>query len=1291
MEALQTYQSNSFAARWPFLKLRSIPALLLSLFALITLSACDNGFHLPAATPDFSISVSPTTIALVANGSTQTISVTAIASNGFQQSVDASITGLPEGVTVQPASFTLAPGVAKNITFSASTTAASGTASVTFTANAGSISHSTTVAATISSATQPPSPDFALSVSPSSLSLTAGQSGSQVSVLATALNSFTGSVNVALSGLPAGVTASPSSLTLTPGAAQSITLTAASTAAASSTKITFTGTSGALTHSATITANISEPPPAPDFSLSASPTSLKLTAGQSGSQISVLANALNAFTGSVNVSISGLPSGVTASPSSLTLIPGTAQSITFTAASTATAGTATITFTGTSGALTHSTTVSLTVAAAPPAPDFSLSASPASLNLTAGQTGSSISVLATALNSFTGSVTVSFSGLPAGVTASPSSLTLTPGAAQNITFTAASTAAAGTAQIVLIGTSGTLTHTTALSLNVASAATPDFSFSLSPTSLSLTAGQSGSTIKLSATALNSFTGSIAVSVAGAPTGVTVTPAISTLTPGTPQSVTIAAGSTTTPGTYQLVFTATSGSLAHAATLNLTVAAAPNFAFSASPTSLSLAPGQTGTAIQFSSTAQNGFSSPVTVTFSGLPSGVTASPSSLTLTPGTPQSVTFTASSSATPGSSTITVTATSETLTHSTTLSLTVAPAPDFSLSASPTSLTITAGQSGSKVQLTASALNSFTGNVAVSITGLPSGVTASPSTLTLTPGVAQSTTLAAAGTAPASTATITFTGTSGTLRHSATVALTVVPVSTTSSGIDVTTYHYDNSRDGLNSQETTLTLANVNSTQFGEINFLSVDGRVDGEPLYLSQINAGGHTRNVLYVVTENDSVYAFDADIGAQIWQTSVIGANETTSDDRNCGQISPQIGITSTPVIDRNQGAHGTIFVVGMTKDSSGNYHHRIHALDLTTGAEIAGSPTEITASYPGIGDGSSNGYVVFAPSQYAERASLLLLNGTVYTTWTSHCDDPPYTGWIIGYSESTLQQTKLLNITPNGAEGSIWMSGGGPAADSSGNIYFLDANGTFDTTLNSNGFPSQGDYGNGILKISTSGSLAVTDYFEPYNTINESVNDTDFGSGGEILLPDQTDASGNTRHLIVGAGKDANIYVADRDNMGKFVNGANSNTYLYQFANGILATGVFSTPAFFNGTLYYGAAGDVLRAIPMTNARLASQSSSNSANTFAYPGATPSVSANGTQNGIVWALESGGNAAAVLHAFDASNLAHELYNSNQAADGRDSFGNGNKYITPMIVNGKVYVGTPTGVAVFGLLNP
>ena len=504
--------------------------------------------------------------------------------------------------------------------------------------------------------------------------------------------------------------------------------------------------------------------------------------------------------------------------------------------------------------------------------------------------------------------------------------------------------------------------------------------------------------------------------------------------------------------------------------------------------------------------------------------------------------------------------------------------------------------------------------------------------------------------------------------------------------GTNVTTYHNDTARSGQNLTETTLTTSNVNSSSFGKLFVISVDGKVDAQPLYLTQLtmpNQGTH--NVLYVATEHGSVYGFDADSGTLLWQVSILAAGETTSDDHGCGQITPEIGVTSTPVIDPKAGPHGTIYVVAMSKDGSGNYHQRLHALDVTNGAEEFGGPHNIQASFPGTGDNSSGGNVVFDPAQYAERAGLLLLNGVVYTGWTSHCDARPYTGWIMGFDESTLAQVSVLNLTPNGNEGSVWMSGAGLAADTSGNIFLLDANGTFDSALDANGFPNQGDFGNAFLRISTSNQkLAVADYFEMFNQGAENGSDEDLGSGGALLLPDLTDGSGQTRHLAVGAGKDSNIYVVDRDAMGKF-NPSKNN--IYQEIQSALSGSVFSMPAYFNNAVYYGAVGDNIKAFAISNAQLAGAPASQTGNAFGYPGATPSISANGTNNAILWAAENAGSA--VLHAYDATNLSRELYNSNQASGGRDRFGAGNKFITPMITNGKIYVGTTNGVGVFGLL--
>lgn len=522
---------------------------------------------------------------------------------------------------------------------------------------------------------------------------------------------------------------------------------------------------------------------------------------------------------------------------------------------------------------------------------------------------------------------------------------------------------------------------------------------------------------------------------------------------------------------------------------------------------------------------------------------------------------------------------------------------------------------------------------------------------------------------------------------QTSTMATLTVNAATVST-IDVVTYHYDNLRTGQNLSETTLTPANVNSTKFGKLGAFSVDGRVDAQPLYLSAVaipTVG--TKNVLYVATEHGSVYAFDADsvngnTSAFLWKAAVLGSGETSSDDRGCGQVTPEIGVTATPVIDRTRGAHGAIYVVAMSKDANGNYFHRLHALDLTTGAELFGGPTLVQATYPGTGDNSSNGNVVFDAKQYKERPGLLQIGGTIYTTWSSHCDAGPYTSWVMSYDANTLSQTSVLNLVPNGSEGGIWMAGTAPGADASGNIYFMVGNGDFGTTLNASGFPANANCGQCYVRLSSSAPMKLLDYFTPSNTVSESNADTDFGSGGPLLLPDLLDANGTTRHLAVGSGKDAIIYVVDRDNMGKF----NSTTdHIYQQISGQIG-GVWSKPSYFNNTVYYGAVGDHLKSFPIANAKLSVTPATQSSNTFAYPGTTPSISANGASNGIVWAVENG--STGVLHAYNATNLTSELYNSNQAANNRDHFID-NKFVTPMVANGKVYIGTPNSVVVFGLL--
>jgi outer membrane protein assembly factor BamB len=519
----------------------------------------------------------------------------------------------------------------------------------------------------------------------------------------------------------------------------------------------------------------------------------------------------------------------------------------------------------------------------------------------------------------------------------------------------------------------------------------------------------------------------------------------------------------------------------------------------------------------------------------------------------------------------------------------------------------------------------------------------------------------------------------------------------------DVTTYHNDNQRTGANRSERTLTLANVAPNTFGLLRRLPVDGVVDAQPLVLQAYPMGdGAEHDVVFVATENASVYAFDTSSGKELWRRSLLPAGETASDARDCAQVAPTIGVTATPVIDRGA---GSLFVVAMSKTAStGAYHQRLHALSLATGAESAQSAVDIAASVPGGGPGAVEGRIVFIPGQYKERSALLLAGGVIYTSWASHCDIQPYTGWIIAYDERGLRQTAVFNTEPNGSvrgnsgEASFWNSNSGPAADTDGNIYAMTANGYFDAALSPLGFPSGGDYGNSILKLGAPAgyAMAVLDYFTLYNANAESAADIDLGSGGLMLLPEQTDASGATRHLAVGAGKDKNIYVVDRDHLGKFNSTSNHNAYQILadvFPHSRCGAGVYGAPVYFNGMVYFGPNGDVIQGFRLVDARLPATATTAAAATTrsCYPGAPMSISADGTRNGILWAVKNG-SPQGILYAFDANTLNSPLYDSSLAG-ARDQFGPGSKFTPPTVANGLVFVATQaadgrSAVAVFGL---
>jgi len=524
-----------------------------------------------------------------------------------------------------------------------------------------------------------------------------------------------------------------------------------------------------------------------------------------------------------------------------------------------------------------------------------------------------------------------------------------------------------------------------------------------------------------------------------------------------------------------------------------------------------------------------------------------------------------------------------------------------------------------------------------------------------------------------------------------------------TAAQVNVLTYHNNNSRTGDNLNETNLTPANVNSTTFGKLFTYTVDGYVFAQPLYVSGLNIPGKgIHNVLFIATEHNGVYALDADNsgapGGILWYTNLGPSAATPNADfgtrYNGGQyldIVPEVGITGTPVIDL---ASGTMYLDSFTHQGA-SYFHRIHALNITNGTEQSFGPILVSASVPGTGVGSAGGVVSFVHKQQIQRSGLVLAGGKLFVAYSGYADTDPYHGWVLGYDASNLQ--RLTNFTfcttPNGTvaqygsnagEGGIWMGGGAIAVDANTNLFFQTGNGVFTATNGAGGT----EYGDSFMKLSTSNSLAVTDYFTPYNQATLAAGDTDLGSGALILLPDQP---GPNPHLLVGAGKEGKIYLINRDQMttdNTHYNATGSSDAVVQNVAGQLGSGVFDTPAYFNGRIYYASNGRQMKSFTLNNGLLSTTPSSTSARTFAFPGATPVVSANGANNGIVWGLAFA--SPAVLVAYNANSLTAELYNTTQAAGSRDTLASGVKFASPIVANGKVYVGGQHAVTVLGLLS-
>jgi hypothetical protein len=561
----------------------------------------------------------------------------------------------------------------------------------------------------------------------------------------------------------------------------------------------------------------------------------------------------------------------------------------------------------------------------------------------------------------------------------------------------------------------------------------------------------------------------------------------------------------------------------------------------------------------------------------------------------------------------------------------------------------------------------------------------------------------------------------------SATISVTALP--------GVLTYHNDLQRDGSNPQEYALTPSSVTTATFGKLFSCAVDGAVYGQPLWVPGLTIAGGIHNVIFVATQHDSVFAFDADANPCVtyWQVNLLDtlhggtANETTvawNDVGECyGDIYPEVGVTGTPVINLKT---DTIYLVsasesnptspGNCSGSTAEFFHRLHALDLATGSEKFNAPVTIAATVPGTGDGSVNGMVSFQSQFEHQRSGLAFAYGKVYLGFAAHEDATPYHGWLLGYQVSNVQkQVAVFNTTPNGlngADGGIWAGGGAPAIDSGGDVYISTGNGVFDEAPP----PPDNDYGDSLIRLheiagsTPNGSnLSVAGWFTPYDQLHLAQTDSDLGAGASVLLPTQTSGAGPT-NLLAQTGKEGVVYLVDRDDMGGY-NPAN-NGQIWQSFSGP-SYGVWGTPAFWQDSLYTGGQGDFLKQFTFdsSNEYFNTPAASQSAEVYNYPGTTPSVSSQWKSNGIVWAIDSSlyGYASpnagvncytvpvpaacsgpAVLHAYNAANLSQEYWNSTQAAGGRDQAGNAVKFVPPTIANGKVYVGTRTEVDVYGLLN-
>ncbi len=498
--------------------------------------------------------------------------------------------------------------------------------------------------------------------------------------------------------------------------------------------------------------------------------------------------------------------------------------------------------------------------------------------------------------------------------------------------------------------------------------------------------------------------------------------------------------------------------------------------------------------------------------------------------------------------------------------------------------------------------------------------------------------------------------------------------------GVNVLTQHNDNLRTGANLSEFVLTTSNVNTGQFGKLFSRGVDGQMYAQPLYVQGLTISNKTRNVVYVCTEHNSVYAFDADDPAAsnaLWQAN-FGPSVPSADVNNCGDLTPEIGVTATPVIDL---AGGIIYVAAKSKVST-NYFHKLHALDLLTGQEKFGGPVVVQGFVLGSGAGSIGGTNTFDALHHHNRPGLLLLSNVVYLAYASHCDWTPYHGWLFGYNATNLQRTCIFNATPDGSDGGIWHCGMGAAADENGDIYVTTGNGTFDKNTGGR------DFGDTFLKLTPSnGTVNVTSWFTPHDQATLSAQDLDLGSGGPVLMP--------STNLFVGLGKTGKMYVLKRDNLGGFVNFTSDTNIVQEFNATTNTNCIGQNPVYWNGPtnqfLFMWCGSAVVKAYKFTGANFQTTPLATGTVSQGNRCGGTSLSANGNLqgSGVVWGTHDG--SGGTVRAYEAVNVAHELWNSQQNA-ARDALGNYVKFCAPTIANGKVYVATSANKLVaYGLLTP